>query len=346
MRCLAIACLLLPCGLATAQKVGEPAPEIVWTTTHNFGDIPGKKLSELRGSVVLLEFVTLRSALPREEVAKMTALYNDKAEKGLVVVTLPIEGADEAARWVKALEIKRPVASADTKDWTNSFLPVAWLIDKDGKVLWRGHPVQLDKPQLDKALEGAKPAIVLPGLEDAQAMRRAKDFGATWKKANELLGGGQLSPGAAAQAKDWIEQYETFVKDGLAAAEKAEAAKDVYGQWAALQPIADWYQGVPGADVAKTKFTALVADPKNKKDIEAGRKFAAGKEKEAAFEFDAAYAIWKEVSTQYGNTRIGKEALAQMKAYEKDGKLGYDHSCGYCKAGGAACPQHAKKKKK
>ena len=40
----------------TAQAIGSEAPDIVWQHAFAFGDIPAKKLSELRGSVVLLEF--------------------------------------------------------------------------------------------------------------------------------------------------------------------------------------------------------------------------------------------------------------------------------------------------
>lgn len=329
-----------------AQKVGEPAPEITWTATHNFGEIANKKLSELRGSVVLLEFVSVKQPMRREEVAKLSKLHQDHVAEGLVVITIPIEGPDEAARWVKSLEVTRPVAAATVSDWPTNVLPMAWLIEKDGTVLWRGHPSTIDRDRLNGPLSGAKPAIALPGLEEAQAMRRAKDFGATWKRAKELLAAGQLSAAATEQAKDWMQQYEKFVADSLAAAEQAVTAKDVYGQWAALQPVADYYQGVPGAEAGKTKFDALVADPKNKKEIEAGKKFAGGKSKEDAFDYDGAYAVWREVATAFASTKAGRDAANLIKAYEKDGKLGYDRNCGYCKAGGAACPQHAKKKKK
>lgn len=49
------ACTLLA-ATAPAQKVGEEAPDLTWTKTFVFGEVPNKKLSELRGSVVLLEF--------------------------------------------------------------------------------------------------------------------------------------------------------------------------------------------------------------------------------------------------------------------------------------------------
>lgn len=336
----------LTCSPLLAQKIGEPAPDLTWTAAHNFGDIPSKSLSELRGSVVLLDFISVRQPIPREEFAKLTNLHNERVAKGLVVITVTSEAAEDVAKWVKKGEVKRPVAVGFNKDYDLNGVPDAFLIDKDGKLLWHGHTYDLDKKRIDDALVGAKPAIVLPGLEDAQALRRSLAYGATYKKCKQLLEGGGLAEATQEQAKDWMQTYEKFVADALAAADAAEKAKDVYAQWFALQPVADWYQGVPGADGAKTKFDALVADKKNTREIDAGKKFAIGKEKETAQDFDAAYAIWKDLAATFANTKCGKEAVNLVKAYEKDGKLGYDKTCPYCKARGAACPTHSKAKKK
>ena len=255
------------------------------------------------------------------------------------------EASNDVSAYIKQNAVKYPMGIANTVDYAVSTIPHAFLIDKDGKVLWRGHPGNLEPTEIDKALVGARAAIVVPGLEDVQTMRRSKDYGAAYVRASKLLEGGTLSERAQAQAKGWMQDYETFVKEAVASADKAEAAKDVFGVWAALQPAADYYQGVPGADVAKQRVTTVLADPKAKKDIEAGRKMAAARIKEAAFDYDGAYAIFKEVAGAFGSTKVGKDAAALVKTYEKDGKLGYDHTCGYCKAGGVACPQHRKKKK-
>lgn len=337
-------CASLALPLA-AQKVGEMAPELNWNATYNFGDIPAKKLSELRGSVVLLEFISTRVSSSREETSRLTTMFNEKAAKGLVVISVTSEAADAVAKWVKKAEIKRPVAVGFNKAYDVGGIPDAFLIDKDGKLAWHGHVIDLEGTLLDRCLVGARPAIVLPGLEEVQTLRRALAYGDVWRKAKQLLEDGSLSEGAQAQAKGWMEQYEQFVKESLEAADKAATEKDVFSQWLALQPVADWYQGVPGADAGKTKFDALIAEPKNKREIEAGRKFVGGKDKENALEYDAAYAIWKELAQTFGNTKAGKDATALMKAYEKDGKLGFDKTCTYCQAGGVACATHKKKKK-
>ncbi|MEZ6037329.1 MAG: hypothetical protein R3F29_07600 [Planctomycetota bacterium] len=48
--------LALLATAAIAQKPGEMAPEVPWHKTWNWSGMPEKQLSELRGSVVLLEF--------------------------------------------------------------------------------------------------------------------------------------------------------------------------------------------------------------------------------------------------------------------------------------------------
>lgn len=50
---IALALCLAP---LSAQKLAELAPEIEWQQTFMFGDVTAQKLSDLRGSVVLLEF--------------------------------------------------------------------------------------------------------------------------------------------------------------------------------------------------------------------------------------------------------------------------------------------------
>jgi hypothetical protein len=42
-------------GAALGQNAGQPAPDIRWHTTYNFGKVKNQKLSDLRGSAVLIE---------------------------------------------------------------------------------------------------------------------------------------------------------------------------------------------------------------------------------------------------------------------------------------------------
>jgi len=343
----------IPCSLLAlvtaplqAQKIGAEAPDLVWKATFEFGDIASKKLSDLRGSVVLLVFFKTQLSASRDEVKRLNQLHADKSEVGLVVVGVTDEDVGDVGAFVTATKVKHPVGVCLEGDYTLRGIPDSLLIDKDGKIVWRGHPAALELPLLEKTLAGAKPAVVVAGLEELQTLRRAKDHGNIWRKAKQLLEAGGLSDRAKTQAADWMQSIEQFVVKSIADADKAEVAKDVYAVWAALEPIALFYQGAPGADVAKVRYDTLIADGKNKKEIEAGKKFAEAKAHEATFDFDGAHACYKETEKLFGGTRAGKAAALAWKVIEKDGKLGYQHTCGYCKAGGCACPQHSKIKKK
>ena len=340
---LALFALAPPCLLA--QKIGAEAPDIRWERNFGFGDIDNQTLSELRGSVIVLEFWTTYSTTCVQEVPRLNKMFAERAASGLVVIGVTGDDSNLIPAWMKKHEVKYPCVTSTSKEYSVRGIPEAVVIDKDFKIAWRGHPAAIEDTLLDRLLVGAKPAIVLPGLEEAQVLRKGGDFGGAWKKTKELLDGGKLSAGAQAQAKEWQDKIEAVVKTSLEAADKAEAAGDVYGLWAGLDPVAGRYLGAPGTDAAKARLDKLLADPKQKREIDAGRKVAEGKAKEALLDYDGAYEVYKVASAAFANTKAGKAAIASMRSFEKDGKLGYQATCPYCKAGGAACPTHKKKKK-
>lgn len=348
MRSRSVPTALLALGLAAvapAQKIGTEAPELTWERTFGFGDVPNQKLSDLRGSVVAIMFWSSYSRTCIQEIPGLNRLFAEKSEEGLVVIGVTSDDANIVAAYVTKNAVKYPVATAQSKEYRVEGTPEAIVIDKEGKVAWRGHPANLDQAGLGRLLAGAKPAVTVAGLEPVAELRRSSDFGGAWKKGKELLDGGTLSERAKTQAGEWLQKIEQFVGDAVAKADAAEAAGDPYGVWASLDPVASHYQGVPGADGAKDRVAKLLADAKTKKEIEVGKKLAEAKAKEAAFEFDAAYEIYKLAAQNFSTTKGGKVAAAAVKELEKNGKLGFQASCPYCKAGGVACPTHKKKKK-
>jgi hypothetical protein len=142
-----------------------------------------------------------------------------------------------------------------------------------------------------------------------------------------------------------MQGIEKQVADGLAAADAAERAKDTFALWSTLEPLALRFHGVPGADAARTRFDALLANPETRREVEAGRKLADAEAREAAQDFDGAYTRYKALAGSHAGTAAGRKADERHRAIEKDGKLGFDATCGYCKSANAACPQHRRKPK-
>lgn len=279
-------------------------------------------------------------------IPHLNAMHAAKVDAGLVVVGVSGEAVDEVEAYVQKNKVEHPIGVGSAEGYDVRAIPHAFLIDVDGKVRWRGHPSTLDNVMLDKLLTAAKPAGVVKGLEAAFALRKQGNHGGAYQKTKELLQAGGLSDAAKAQANDWLRGIEQFVADNMKAARDPAVAKDVYALWQKLDPVANGYAGVPGAETAKARLDALLADSRNKREIEAGRKYDEGKACEAAMNFDAAHAIYKAIASSHSATKAGKAAAASYRSLEKDGKLGYDHRCPYCKAASKACPQHDKKKKK
>lgn len=334
-------CALL--ATAVAQTVGTTAPELVFDHRHHFGAIEAKRLGELRGSVVLVEFWGSHCEFCRGEVPHLNRLHQDKLDAGLVVIGITPEPPAVVEPYLTRHGVRFPIAIGDVRAYALESVPDAILVDKNGTILWRGRPYHLDDATIDRALVGARPPFVPAGLEDVHDLRRRRAHGLAFARLQSLLSGDTLDDTARQRSKEWLDAYQRAVADALAAADAA--TDDPYAAWTALQPIAEWHRGVPGADQAAQRLARLLADTTSRREIDAGRKWAEVALREQAFEFDAADALCKEVVQRFGSTRVGKLAAARRKDYVQQGKLGFDPTCAACRDGAVACRQHRRKSK-
>lgn len=336
--------LLLALAPLAAQDLGADAPEIEWAKTFHFEGMPTAKLTELRGSVVLLAFWATQSSDCRQMIPRLNELHGKYAARGLVVLGVSTDPADEVEKYVAKYEVAYPVAIGLRSEYKVRIVPYGYLIDRNGKIIWRGSPASVDEDQIGKAVIGAKPATVREGLAEVYQLRFDKKNGDAYRLAGELLQAGTLSEAAQAQAKGWRTADEEAVAAAVKAAEQAEKDGDVFAVWRNLDAIVNRYAGVPGGDGCKERLDELLANKKNQREVDAGKQLEEGEAKEADFDFDGAHEIYKQIARRLSSTKAGKVANQRYKDIEKQGKLGYDHSCNYCRAGGAACPRHRKDK--
>jgi thiol-disulfide isomerase/thioredoxin len=341
-RTLPVLSLLL--GAITAQTVGRLAPDLVFDHRYHFGEIEAKRLGELRGSVVLVEFWGSHCEYCRSEVPHLNLLHRTRLDAGLVVIGITPERPEVVEPYLKSHRVRFPIAIGDVAAYALTSVPDAVLIAADGKILWRGRPYHLDDATIDKALKGARPAHVAPGLEAVHELRRKNQHGDAANAMEILMTNDKLGARAHEQALGWSLGYDRAIKAALKLAER-DRDQDPYAVWAALQPIAEHYGAISGANEVRRKLTDLMADNRRRREIDAGRKLAEAIAKEEQLDFDAADALCKEVVLKYASTRAGKNAAALREGYQRDGKLGYQHACDRCKVAGAACAEHRRRPK-
>ena len=137
---LTIICILLLVVIAgtlsaSSALLGKTAPD--FTLRSNEGD--NKKLSELRGKVVLLNFWATWCGPCRQEMPKLSELkeLHDEYDFELLGINID-EDKNKALRVAKKLNVNFPILFDETKQVSKEYsidaMPMTILIDRDGTI--------------------------------------------------------------------------------------------------------------------------------------------------------------------------------------------------------------------
>jgi peroxiredoxin len=139
---------------AAFAAVGQPAPDFELAWLNGAGPAP---LGELRGRVVLLEFWRSTCAPCLRMVPRLNELHGKLAEAGLAVVAVSNESEERIRSRIEAAGMDYPVArltgSAVDDAYRIRAVPQAFLIDRAGTLVWRGHPSNLTEEHVAALLE-------------------------------------------------------------------------------------------------------------------------------------------------------------------------------------------------
>jgi thiol-disulfide isomerase/thioredoxin len=120
---------------------------------------PAPTLQALRGDVVLVEFWTSSCGACIKAIPELNSLHDRYADQGLRVLALTPQSR-QGVEWVMTKSPIRYAIGAGSKarfTWGVSSVPRAFLIGRDGRVLWYGRPSDGLEQRVVNALEAPSP---------------------------------------------------------------------------------------------------------------------------------------------------------------------------------------------
>lgn len=150
---LALAALSPACTLREGAAVGERAPGL---RLERLDDGSSVSLADLRGQVVLLEFWRTWCAPCLAAVPHLNELHALYGGEGLAVLGVTNEDESKVRLTAERVGMAYPVVltpgdAADDAYGIQGF-PTTVIVDREGVLAWRGHPMELEAPVLAELL--------------------------------------------------------------------------------------------------------------------------------------------------------------------------------------------------
>lgn len=131
------------------NNVGTPLPPLKVNFVGKDPNLAGKPL--------IVEFWATWCGPCRQSIPHLNELYNKYKPKGLEAVGITDEDSATVRAFTKDVPIDYIVGLDRGGKFSKNFgiegIPHALLVDKAGKIIWEGHPMQLQESQLDELVK-------------------------------------------------------------------------------------------------------------------------------------------------------------------------------------------------
>ena len=329
-----VAVLALSAPSAWAVGIGD-TPKVAFKSAT---DGQAFDLAAVKGKYVLVDFWATWCGPCMAQAEHMVELNDKYGPRGMVTVGVSLDRDLNAMKTVckekkfNWPQMFGPPANQLSSEWGVTGIPRAFLIDPAGKVLWSGHPAQIDKvladafaknpPVLMDAKAFATATTALKGVEEHLT---GKNPAAALKALAAVPPLAKEDTRTAAKVAELQKAVEEAAEALLAEVQPLIARKDYPAALGRLRDIAGSMKGTPTGDQARQTLDELSTKPEVKAQLaaldraeKANVELAAAKKLQAAKQHEQAYGRLKVVATQFAGTPAATEAAAEAAKYEKD----------------------------
>lgn len=140
----------------SSPNLGKPFPEL---TVEGWLNGPGPTTADLKGKLCVIEAWAFWCGPCIEAAPHLRELYDKYHSRGVEFVGLTGEGEEN-------LSLSQKFLDRGKITWANGYgadavlaalqvhgIPHAWVVDKEGKIAWEGHPLELSEELLDGLLK-------------------------------------------------------------------------------------------------------------------------------------------------------------------------------------------------
>jgi thiol-disulfide isomerase/thioredoxin len=115
------------------------------------------KQPDLAGKPLLVEFWATWCPPCRKSIPHLNEIYSKYKGQGLQIVGITDEDEATVKKFLKQIPMDYNVAINTPRSIYEQFgieaIPTAFLVDKSGKIVWTGHPMELSETEIQSVLD-------------------------------------------------------------------------------------------------------------------------------------------------------------------------------------------------